>query len=218
MDDMRGMNDEVEALGRSLGETQSLAASFGGEMARLREGFAQSEKEAGRLSNGVGRGLRNAFDGLVFDGGKLSDALKGVAASMMDTAYSMAMRPVQNALGGAVAGGVESLMAGLLPFADGGAFSQGRVVPFAQGGVVSSPTTFPMRGATGLMGEAGPEAIMPLTRGADGRLGVAAAGGGSGAVNVTIHISTPDVEGFRRSQGQIAAEMGRALSRGQRNR
>ena len=69
---------------------------------------------------------------------------------------------------------------------------------------------------TGLMGEAGPEAIMPLTRGADGSLGVKAQGGQ--AVNVTMNITTPDVSGFQRSQSQVAASMSRALSRGQRNR
>jgi len=89
-------------------------------------------------------------------------------------------------------------------------------MPFARGGVVSGPTTFPMRGGTGLMGEAGPEAIMPLARGADGKLGVR--GGGGQAVNVTMNIATPDVQGFQRSQGQIAAQMARVLGRGQRNR
>jgi len=62
-------------------------------------------------------------------------------------------------------------------FADGAAFSKGSVVPFATGGVVGSPTYFPMSGGrTGLMGEAGPEAIMPLKRGKDGKLGVASEG------------------------------------------
>lgn len=217
MDDMRGMTEQVDALERSLGAAQGMAAAFDGELSRMRVSFSQSEKEAGRLSTGVGRGLRNAFDGLIFDGAKLSDTLKGVAATMLDTAYSMAMKPVQGALGGLMSSGLEGAVGAMLPFADGGAFSQGRVVPFADGGVVTSPTTFPMRGATGLMGEAGPEAIMPLTRGPDGRLGVAA-GGAGGGLHVTINVTTPDVEGFRRSQGQIAAEMGRALARGQRNR
>jgi phage-related minor tail protein len=76
---------------------------------------------------------------------------------------------------------------------------------------------FPMRGGRGLMGEAGPEAIMPLARGPDGRLGVQAAGGGR-AVTVVMNISTPDVQGFQRSQSQIAAQASRALARGHRNR
>lgn len=79
-------------------------------------------------------------------------------------------------------GGFFSSLLSLFGFAKGGAFSGGQVVPFASGGVVSSPTMFPMRGgAMGLMGEAGPEAIMPLKRGSDGRLGVE--GGGGTVVN-----------------------------------
>ncbi|MEX2520491.1 MAG: hypothetical protein WD969_14310 [Paracoccaceae bacterium] len=66
------------------------------------------------------------------------------------------------------------------------------------------------------MGEAGPEAIMPLTRGADGSLGVRAASGRGGG-NVTINISTTDVESFRRSQSQISASIARAVRRGERN-
>ncbi|OYU17120.1 MAG: phage tail protein, partial [Rhodobacteraceae bacterium PARR1] len=98
-----------------------------------------------------------------------------------------------------------------------GTFSQGRVMPFAQGGVVTQATSFPMRGGRGLMGEAGPEAIMPLARGPDGRLG-GQAGGGGRPVSVVMNISTPDVQGFQRSQSQIAAQAARALARGQRNR
>lgn len=71
--------------------------------------------------------------------------------------------------------------------AKGNVFSAGNLVPFANGGVVGAPTMFPMRGgSTGLMGEAGPEAIMPLRRGADGKLGVAAAGQNGGKVNVQV--------------------------------
>ena len=169
------------------------------------------------MSRSIGTGLRGAFDDVVFDGGKLSDALRDVASAMADAAYNTAMKPVQNAFGGAIAEGINGLAGAILPFADGGHFSQGRVMPFAKGGVVTSPTYFPMRGATGLMGEAGPEAIMPLTRGADGKLGVAASGGGR-SVSVVMNISTPDAESFRRSKTQVAAELNRALARGSRNR
>ena len=71
----------------------------------------------------------------------------------------------------AVGGGVQSILSGILPFAKGAAFGAGRVAAFARGGVVDGPTHFPMRGGVGLMGEAGPEAIVPLARGSDGRLG-----------------------------------------------
>lgn len=170
------------------------------------------------MSRAIGGGLRSAFDGVVFDGMRLSDALRSVATSMVDAAYNTAMRPVQGALGSAISNGMNGLLSGIMPFEKGGAISQGRVTPFARGGVVNGPTTFPMRGGMGLMGEAGPEAIMPLTRGPDGKLGVAASGGGGGPVSVTMNITTPDAQGFRRSSSQVAAEMQRALARGQRNR
>ncbi len=136
---------------------------------------------------------------------------------MAASVYNVAMKPVQEALGGAIAGGMNGLLGGLFPFGAGGSFAQGRVMPFARGGVVSAPTTFPMRNGRGLMGEAGPEAIMPLARGADGRLGVQAQGGGR-PVSIVLNITTPDVQGFARSQSQIAAQMARALARGDRNR
>lgn len=203
-------------IGKSLDESGRVTAAFEQELSRLRESMLYTNREVGSLSAGIGSGLRRAFEGLVFDGQKLSDALKGVARSMADTAFGVAMKPIQQALAGAISQGVNGLVSGAMPFADGGAFTQGRVMPFAKGGVVSQPTHFPMRGGTGLMGEAGPEAIMPLRRGADGKLGVAAAGGGR-AVNVTFNVSTPDVAGFQRSQSQIASQLSRMMARGERN-
>jgi len=92
-------------------------------------------------------------------------------------------------------------------FADGAAFSGGNVVPFANGGIVAGPTMFPMsRGRTGLMGEAGPEAIMPLKRGSDGKLGVASSGGGGGvmfAPNVSVSVTDNRSDGDPVQMGQI---------------
>ncbi|MDZ4095841.1 MAG: phage tail tape measure protein [Paracoccaceae bacterium] len=211
------LHEQIAALEVTLGGTTGMVGAFEGELARMRDSLVYTGREVNTLSNGIGNGLRRAFDGLVFDGMKLSDALRGVARTMVDTVFATAMKPVQNALGGLIAGGLNSALSGIMPFAAGGAFSQGRVMPFAKGGVVAQPTSFPMRGGAGLMGEAGPEAIMPLARGADGRLGVQAAGGGR-PVTVVMNISTPDVQGFQRSQSQIAAQASRALARGQRNR
>lgn len=217
MAQIEDLQEQVAALEATLGASSALVSAFEGELARMQETLVFTGREVGTLSNSIGGGLRRAFDGLIFDGLKLSDALRMVAQSMINGVYNAAMRPVQGALGGLVAQGVNSVMGSMMPFKDGGAFSQGRVMPFAKGGVVASPTMFPMRGGRGLMGEAGPEAIMPLARGADGRLGVQAAGGGR-PVTVVMNIQTPDVQGFQRSQSQIAAQASRALSRGQRNR
>jgi hypothetical protein len=217
MENVEILLDQLTALEERLGSSAAMVAAFDGEMARMRESMVFTGREMNTLSNGIGGGLRRAFDGLVFDGMKLSDAMRGVGKAIADTIYTIAMRPVSNAMGGALAQGIAGLMGSFMPFAQGGAFAQGKVMPFAMGGVVASATLFPMRGGRGLMGEAGPEAIMPLARGADGRLGVQAAGGGR-PVNVVMNIQTPDVQGFQRSQSQIAAQMGRALARGQRNR
>ena len=210
--------DDLGALEARLEGVVPMTAAFEAELARLGQTMLFTGREVGTLSTAFGSGLRRAFDGVVFDGMRLSDALKSVAAGMAASVYSVAMRPVQNALGGALAEGMNALFGGALAFAKGGAFAQGRVMPFAQGGVVTSPTLFPMRGGVGLMGEAGAEAILPLARGADGRLGVQAGGGGGRPVTVVMNITTPDVAGFQRSQSQIAAQAARALSRGQRNR
>lgn len=216
MADIEDLQDQIAALESALGSTTSVVATFDGELARMRDSLVFTGREVGVLSNGIGGGLRRAFDGLVFDGMKLSDALQGVANSMVNTVYGIAMKPVQSALGGFVANGVNSLLSNLMPFEAGGTFSGGRVMPFAKGGVVSSPTTFPMRNGAGLMGEAGPEAIMPLARGADGRLGVRTSDKAR-SVTVVMNITTPDVQGFQRSQSQIAAQATRMLAKGQRN-
>ncbi|MBA4324760.1 MAG: phage tail protein [Rhodobacter sp.] len=216
MADIGTMQEQLKALEAQMGSSVSIVAAFDGELARMRETMVFTGREVNTLSSGISGGLRKAFDGLIFDGMKLNDALKTVANTIADQVYSIAIKPVTGALGGLLAQGVGGLMGAGMPFANGGAFSQGRVMPFAKGGVVSSPTGFPMRGGMGLMGEAGPEAIMPLTRGPDGRLGVQA--GGGRAVNVVMNITTPDIQGFQRSQSQVAAQVSRALARGQRNR
>ena len=102
--------------------------------------------------------------------------------------------------------------------AKGNAFAANNIVPYAMGGtftnsVVSKPTLFKFANGgttrTGLMGEAGPEAIMPLKRGADGRLGVS--GGGSAPVNVTVNVDASGNSQVAGDQNQ-GAQLGRVIS------
>lgn len=213
-DDIENLEAQTSSLTDSLGQASIMVSGFDSELRRMQESLAATGQDMATLERGMSRGLRRAFDGLIFDGMKLSEALETVAQTMINTAYNAAIKPVTSHFGGLLAKSVGGLMEGLFPFENGAAFSQGRVVPFASGGVVSGPTMFPMRGARGLMGEAGPEAIMPLARGPDGKLGVRGQGGGP---TIVMNITTPDVQSFNRSRSQIAAQMSRALGRSDRN-
>lgn len=215
-DEIEGLEETTDGLRQTLDATSVMVTGFDSELRRMRESLAATNKDVATLEKGMSRGLRKAFDGLVFDGLSLSDALDTVANSMISATYNAAIKPVTDQAGGLLAAGIGGLVEGILPFANGAPFSQGRVMPFASGGVVSAATPFGMRGGMGVMGEAGPEAIMPLARGPDGKLGVR--GGGGGTTSVVMNITTPDVQGFARSQTQIAARMSRALGQANRNR
>ena len=148
--------------------------------------------------------LANGFAKAVTSGQAFDKTLQGVLTSLSKMALNAGMQPLQQ--------GLSALASSIFGGAGGGGLS---ITPFAQGGVVSAPTYFASGGGVGLMGERGAEAIMPLSRGPDGRLGVAA--GGQGApVNVTVNIAASDAESFRRSQVQITSALARAVARGQR--
>ena len=147
------------------------------------------------LARGVSRSLSNAFRGAVVDGRSLNSVLSQVARSFADIALKAAFKPVGLLVGGAV----ESLF--------------NSVKPFAKGGVIAAPTFFPHGRGVGVAGEAGPEAILPLARGSDGRLGVA---GGGGGVSVTMNITASDARSFVASEAEVSAMLLRAVRRGTR--
>ncbi len=144
------------------------------------------------------------------------EVLKSLYLRLSDLAVRAAFKPLERGL----ATGFTSLFAGLLGGGGGSAAGMiaatGAVKPFAAGGVIGTPTYFPLlSGGVGLAGEAGPEAILPLARGADGRLGVASAMSAAPAT-VVVNIATPDAESFRRSESFITGQIARAVARGQR--
>ena len=207
----------ISGLDDDLAAAQAMAAAFRNELEGMRVSMAGAGAEMSGLTRSIASSLRSAFKDLVFEGAKLSDVLKNLALSISQAAWVQAMKPVENALAGLIGSGIQGLLNAFLPFEKGGVLSSGRVTAFANGGVVEQATRFAMRaGTVGLMGEAGPEAIMPLARGADGKLGVRS-DGRSSVVNINMQVSTPDVTGFQRSRSQIAAQMIRAMGRGRRN-
>ena len=151
-----------------------------------------------------GSTLTSALKGAVISGKNLEDTLKGIGKSLASSALDAALKPFESMVGGFVG----SLVGGLTPFARGG-------VPGLEG-IASTPTFFGVSGKLGVMGEAGPEAVMPLSRGSDGRLGVAASSGGTATqVHVTIHAA--DAASVQRSETQVSTMLARAVRRGARH-
>lgn len=217
MESLGSFEDQIAALEAAMSSARDVTSGLSRELDNANSAISETKAGVKDLSGGLGRNLSRAFESVVFDGVKLSDALAKVGKSMVDSAFSAAVRPISNQFGNLVSNGLQNLVSSALPLVAGGVARGGRVTAFAEGGVVGQPTMFPMRGGVGLMGEAGAEAILPLGRGSDGKLGVRSERR-TAPVNVVFNITTPDVAGFKRSQSQIAAQMSRALGRGERNR
>ena len=170
-------------------------------------------RELEKNASGFARAMTSAFTSSVIGGKQFDDVLKTLALRISDMALKSALAPITQGL----FSGISSLLSGLL--GGGGTdlkAAGGAIKPFAAGGVISTPTYFPLAaGSLGLAGEAGPEAIVPLARGPDGRLGVAAAQGGGGG-QVTINIAASDPASFRASEVYLTGQIARAVARGQR--
>jgi len=184
---------------------------------------------AGVLANETVGALKSIVNGTKTASEAFRDMALNIIQQIMDILiWQPLIQSITSALSGAFMGGmpvpgqrgggggfnITSMIGGLfgggasLPpvYAKGGAFNAGNVIPFANGGIVGSPTMFGMSGGrTGLMGEAGPEAIMPLKRGSDGKLGVE--GGGNVTVHQTFNFSANGDESVKKIIAQAAPKI-----------
>ena len=157
------------------------------------------------LARGVARTLTSAFRSAALEGRSLKNLLSDIGRSFADIALKAALKPVGNM----VSDLVQNLFSAANP-------SLPDVKAFARGGVVSSPTYFAFgKGNVGLAGEAGPESIMPLARGPDGRLGVTSIG--QPPININFNVSASDARSFSGAEAEISALLLRAVRRGTRS-
>ena len=179
-----------------------ITESFGSQMQSKLKTFNDSIKTIQEsMADVVVKGIKGMEDALVnfVMTGKLS--FKNLANSIIS---DMARIAIQQTITAPFTGFIK----GLFKSADGNAFVNGKVQKYAYGGVVNKPTLFPMKNGMGLMGEAGAEAILPLRRGSNGKLGVQATGGGIGNIVVNVDASGSNVEGDQ----QQGRELGRVIA------
>lgn len=201
----------IVAVNDALAEGIITEQQASADRERLIEQLKQTQDELSgvkELTDAMADSFATAFEEFVTGSASAEDAFKKLAGTIIKELIRIELQNASSGkgsligslfkglgglfgLGGGGFGGATALASGVpaaqslgvLGFAKGGAFSGGNIMPFASGGIVKGPTLFPMAKGAGLMGEAGPEAIMPLKRGPDGKLGVS---GGGANVNVNI--------------------------------
>ncbi|HZW25167.1 MAG TPA: tape measure protein [Gallionella sp.] len=208
----------LEAQGALSAEEAFKAREKIGEQADELDKVTEAAKKQKSVAEELGLTFSSAFEDAIVKGGELSDVLQGLA---QDIVRIVVRKSITEPLGAAISDFAKTLFN-----ANGNAFGPSGVIPFARGGVVDSPTFFKFASggsfSNGVMGEAGPEAILPLKRGAGGRLGVVAEGGAATQINVQIINNTQSqVSTARNDSGdlvvlidQIDAALGDRVSAG----
>lgn len=181
------------------GTDDLFSGNFRGELSDVSNELERIDDLAGSVSTSLSR----AFRGAVVDGKNLKGVLGDIGQAFANIALKAAFKPVGDLASGLVNGLFQATDPAL-----GGARA------FAKGGVVASPSYFPLRDGVGVAGEAGPEAILPLTRGSDGRLGVASAA--SAPISISVNVQATDAKSFVGAEAEVSAMLLRAVKRGRR--
>jgi TP901 family phage tail tape measure protein/lambda family phage tail tape measure protein len=171
----------------------------------------QAEFAAQAIGDAFSSSFKSVLDGTKSAKAALSDFFRSLSERYLEMAVEIIAKQLQmitlqtifNQIGGLFGGGAAVAPAIAAPaaavptaaigFANGGVFAENSIVPYASGGIVDKPTLFKFANGgktkTGLMGEAGPEAILPLRRNASGALGVIATGAGGGSNSIVNQVT-----------------------------
>tara|TARA_A100000171_G_scaffold28305_2_gene26435 strand:+ start:3397 stop:5679 length:2283 start_codon:yes stop_codon:yes gene_type:complete len=196
---------------------------------RAAKAQTEATEKTNQVAQDMGYAFSSAFENAIIEGEKLSEVLVGLGQDIQRVILRNAVTaPLGNMIGGwaanvgagmfgggAGAGGATTNVGNLNAAfnAKGNVFEHGEIRAFADGGVVHGATMFPMARGVGVMGEAGPEAIMPLSRGPGGKLGVAAPGGGGVTIQVIDQRSRGEAVETQESRGPDGQRMIRMVIR-----
>ena len=175
-------------------------ASF---VAELRDELTDTEVEIERLetlSTRFGTSLSTSLRAAITDGKSFKSVLADISSAFVDITLKAALKPVETLASGLI----DSLFAA----------TDMSLTPFAKGGVLSAPRYFPLSGGLGVAGEAGAEAVLPLARGSDGRLGVTS--NAAAPIAITMNVTASDAKSFVGAEAEMSAMLLRAVKRGTR--
>jgi len=193
---MDALDQEIIKFDQDLAALTLTATDYSEEIATAtKEAADEAAKAFDSAADSLESGIGNALTDIVTQAKTAKDAFASFAKSTLNWMVKLLMQQATSSIFSSFS---------MAPAAHGAVFDQSGMIPFARGGVVNRPTIFPFASGTGLMGEAGPEAILPLTRTSGGDLGVKTEGGGGGT---TIIINAVDSKSFddmiRRNPGSI---------------
>jgi len=175
------------------------------ELQSMQKLLDQIDLSATRMATSLSKG----FGAAINSGKSFNETLAAIGQSLARLAIQDGVKLATQTLTHQLAGLFANVSGDMTP-------GPAQITRHADGGVIASPTYFAQGCAVGLMGERGAEAIMPLARGADGRLGVIAQSGSARPVAITVNIAATDIDSFRRSEAQVTGSLARAVARGQR--
>lgn len=200
----QAMLDDLTKLAQKYDQVYGIQipSALDGAQAALAEYGKFAADSTSRTFEAVTNAMQTMEDGFVnfIKTGKLD--FSSLVDSMLADLTRLA---VQKSITGPLSDWMGGMLDDVFGSAKGNAFSGGEVLPFAKGGIVTAPTMFPMARGLGLMGEAGPEAILPLARTRDGALGVRTEDGGN-APAYTVSV-TNNLDGFNRLSSELRNEV-----------
>lgn len=195
---------QLATFNQTMRSSGTAAAKVDQEVAKLTETFDPFQKVVEGVAGTIESELNSAFASVL-------DGTKTLGEALLDFASNVLAQVAQDLFAQQFSKPIAAGIAGIFA-ADGRVFNSAGVTAFANGGVVGGPTIFPFANGIGLMGEAGPEAIMPLARGADGKLGVSAANGNSAPSVIINNYSGQEATASSDSAGNLVVEIGRAIA------
>ena len=201
------------------------------EMERLRKKSKETAEQIKNAANDIGDAFVSAFEKAVFATDNLRNTIKAMLLDIEKAMFrAFVSEPMKKQMVEWTQQGIGALMGMFSPGGGGDIASIGygeklpgggtRQLPFdiptkfEKGGVIGGPFVFPMRTGMGIAGEKGEEAIMPLAKDSQGRLGVKATETAQAPINVSMYITTPDANSFRQSRSQIMRDLNFGIRRG----